>query len=206
MFCWFFFFIRCQRSDLRTERMCWKWIVFFYRQKEKIVSILILKPPSAGQFRNLLLAVSLLNTVLSLVYFHFEYYRCYGDDFFLSRCILGCFSRYHGINDIVKETVHIFFILSEIKYSATSNRDGTLHGWLFITYFCRLWCHVALFKTDVEYFVFMLIKIQLIFKKLSPKTAVGWTSFFSVKEQKKVLITVQIYLTRLWIFFSSSPK
>lgn len=83
-------------------------LFFFYRQKEKIVSILILKPPSAGQFRNLLLAVSLLNTVLSLVYFHFEYYRCYGDDFFYLAVYWDVFPVTMELMTLLKR-LYIFF-------------------------------------------------------------------------------------------------
>lgn len=105
--------------------------------------------------------------------------------YFLSRCILGCFplpwNWWHC------QSLYIFFFLSEIEYSANSDRRGMIHGWLFITLLHRLWCRVTLFTADVECFVFLLIKIQLILKKLSPKAGVWWMPLYSVTERKYII-------------------
>lgn len=95
----------------------------------------------------------------------------------------------HGIDDIVRVCTYffLFFFLSEIEYSANSDRRGMIHGWLFITLLHRLWCRVTLFTADVECFVFLLIKIQLILKKLSPKAGVWWMPLYSVTERKYII-------------------
>lgn len=152
-----------------------------------------------------MLEVSSLKIVYSIIYFHFKFYGCHGDEVF---CIsLYIVSRCHGMDDIVK-SLYIFFSLSEIEYSATIDRGGMIHGWLFITLPHRLWCRVTLFTADVECFVllFLLIKIQLILKKLSPKAWVWWMPFYRVTERKYTILDFSTDF--LWFnpLFSNPPN
>lgn len=124
MFCFFFsflclFYIRCQRSDLHTE------INQLFVDKRRKLAPLCCQASHCRPTPNLLLEVSSLKIVYSIIYFHFKFYGCHGDEVF---CIsLYIVSRCHGMDDIVK-SLYIFFFLSEIEYSATIDRGGMIHG------------------------------------------------------------------------------
>lgn len=125
--------------------------------------------------------------------------------YFVSRCIL--FPVAMEWMTLLRVCTY-FLSLSEIEYSATIDRGGMIHGWLLITLPHRLWCRVTLFTADVECFVllFLLIKIQLILKKLSPKAWVWWMPFYRVTERKYTILDFSTDF--LWFnpLFSNPPN
>lgn len=78
------------------------------------------------------------------------------------------------MDDIVK-SLYIFFSLSEIEYSATIDRGGMIHGWLFIT--LPNVCDVVLLclqqMLNVLFYYFCWLKSNSFLRNLVPKLEFG---------------------------------